>query len=174
MHKLLIAVALVFPLLTSTANSAEFNMRPGLWEVTTTSDLLLLAPHIPSDQMQNMKDLAKEYGIDMPQIENGAIISKACITQEMADKKTLPNFYQDQTGCASKSATRNGNSYKVDFTCDSADLKGNGAAEGNLTSPEAFSGKTKFNGLAQGNPVNEKAVINGKWMNANCGAVKPM
>jgi hypothetical protein len=121
-----------------------------------------------------MKDLAKEYGIDMPQIENGAIISKACITQEMADKKTLPNFYQDQTGCASKSATRNGNSYKVDFTCDSADLKGNGTAEGNLTSPEAFSGKTKFNGLAQGNPVNEKAVINGKWMNANCGAVKPM
>ena len=44
MHKLLIAVALVFPLLTPTANSAEFNMRPGLWEVTTTSDLLLLAP----------------------------------------------------------------------------------------------------------------------------------
>ncbi len=174
MHKLLIAIALVFPLLTSTANSAEFNMRPGLWEVTTTSDLLLLAPHIPPDQMQNVKDLAKEYGFDMPQIEYGAIISKACITQEMADKKILPNFYQDQTGCASKSAIRNGNSYKVDFTCDSADLKGNGTAEGILTSPEAFSGKTKFKGLAQGNPVNEKADINGKWMNADCGAVKPM
>lgn len=174
MHKLLIAVALAFPLLTSTANSAEFNMRPGLWEITTTSDLLLLAPHIPPNQMQNMKDLAKEYGIDMPQIENGAIISQACITQEMADKKILPNFYQDQTNCASKSATRNGNSYKVDFTCDSADLKGVGSAEGNLTSPESFSGKAKFNGLAQGNSVNEKADINGKWTNASCGSVKPM
>jgi len=174
MHKLLIAVSLAFPLLTSTAYSAEFNMRPGLWEITTTSDLLLLAPHIPADQMQNVKDLAKEYGVDMPQIENGAAISKACITQEMADKKTLPNFYQDQTGCASKSATRNGNSYKVDFTCDGADLKGNGTAEGKLTSPEAFSGQTKFNGLAQGNPVNEKADINGKWLNASCGAVKPL
>ena len=149
-------------------------MRPGLWEIATTSDLLLLAPHIPPEQMKNIKELAKENGFDMPQIENGAAISKACITPEMAKQKTLPNFYQDQIGCASKNATRNGNSYKVVFSCDSADLKGNGTAEGNLTSAEGFSGQTKFNGLAQGNPVNEKADITGKWLGASCGAVKPM
>lgn len=174
MHKLLIAISLTFSLFISTANSAEFNMRPGLWEITTTSDLLLLVPHIPSGQMQNIKDLAKEYGLDMPQIENGAAISKACITQEIANQKALPNLYQNQTGCTTKSATRNGNNYKVAFSCDSADLKGNGSAEGNLTSAESFSGQTKFTGLAQGNPVNEKADISGKWTNASCGTVKPM
>ncbi len=174
MRKPLLAVSLVLPLWLSTANAAEFDMRPGLWEISTTSDLLLLAPAIPPDQMQNLRDLAKEYGMEMPQIENGAAISKVCITQEMAKQKTLPNFYQSETGCATKSTTRDGNSYKADFVCESAELKGNGIAEGHLTSAESFSGQTRFTGTAQGAPVNEKADVTGKWMSASCGAVKPM
>ena len=174
MRKSLLAVSLVSPLLLSTANAAEFDMRPGLWEISTTSDLLLLAPAIPPDQMQNLRNLAKEYGMEMPLIENGAAISKVCITQEMAKQKALPNFYQDQTGCVTKSTSRDGNSYKVDFACESAELRGNGTAEGHLTSTESFLGQTRFTGTARGNPVNEKADIAGKWMSANCGAVKPM
>lgn len=174
MYKFLLVVSLIFPLFITTAKSAEYNMRPGLWEITTTSDLLLLVPHIPSEQMQNIKDFAKENGFDMPQIEDGAAISQVCITQEMANQKTLPNFYQNQAGCATTSATRNGNNYKLAFSCDGADLKGNGTAEGNLTSAENFSGQTKFTGLAQGGAVNEKADISGKWINESCGTVKPM
>ena len=172
MRKILIGLTLICPLLAATANAAENNMRPGLWQITTTSDLLLLVPHIPADQMQGIKDLAKDYGLDMPQIENGAAISQTCITQEMADQKTLPNFYNAQLGCSSKNATRSGNNYKTDFVCTSPDLKGNGTAVGTITSPEAFTGQTNFSGEAQGNPVNERADINGKWLNASCGAVK--
>jgi Protein of unknown function (DUF3617) len=167
-------LSLIAPLFVTNAFAAENNMRPGLWQITTTSDLLRLVPHIPADQMQGIKDLANEYGLEMPQVENGAAISQTCITQEMADKKTLPNLYNAELGCTSKNASRNGNSYKVDFVCESADLKGTGTAEGNLTSAEGFIGQTKFNGLAQGNPVNEKADISGKWLNASCGAVKPL
>lgn len=174
MRNILISITLITSLLSTTSHAAETNLRPGLWQITTTSDLLRLVPHIPADQMQSIKDLASEYGLKMPQVENGAAISQTCITQEMADKKTLPNFYNAELGCTSKNATRNGNSYKIDFVCDSADLKGTGTAEGNLTSTEAFTGQTIFNGLAQGNPVNEKADISGKWLNASCGAVKPM
>ena len=174
MRKILIGLTLICPLLAATANAAENNMRPGLWQITTTSDLLLLVPHIPADQMQGIKDIAKDYGLDIPQIENGAAISQTCMTQAMADQKTLPNFYNAQLGCSSKNATRSGNQYKTDFVCTSADLKGSGTAEGTITSPEAFTGQTSFIGTAQGNPVNERADINGKWMNANCGAVKPL
>lgn len=174
MRKIIIVVSLLFPLLASAANPTEINMRPGLWQITTTSDLLLLAPHIPPDQMKNLKDLAKEYGLEMPQIENGAAISNTCITQEMANQKVLPNFYQTELGCTSKNATRSGNNYKVDFVCDGADLKGNGTAEGTITSPDTFTGQTNFKGEAQGNPVNERADINGKWINASCGTVKPL
>lgn len=174
MRNILIVLTLVSPLSASIANAAEFNMRPGLWQIATTSDLLWLAPQIPPDQMQNIKDLAKEYGVEMPQIENGAAISSACITQEMANQKTLPSFYQTELSCTSKNATRIGNNYKVDFSCNSAELKGNGTAEGTITSPESFSGQTHFKGEAQSNPVNERADISGKWINASCGTVKPL
>ena len=174
MRKILIGLTLICPLLSTTAHAAENSMRPGLWQITTTSDLLLLVPHLPPEQMQGIKDIASEYGLEMPQIENGATISQTCITQEMADQKTLPNFYNAQLGCSSKNATRSGNSYKTDFVCTSADLKGSGTAEGTITSPEAFTGQTNFTGTVQDNPVNERADINGKWLNTNCGAVKPL
>ena len=174
MRKVLIMLTFLTPLLASAANPSEINMRAGLWQIETTSDLLLLAPHIPPDQMKNLKDLAGEYGLEMPQVENGAAISQACMTQEMADQKTLPNFYQSESGCSSKKASRSGNNYKVDFVCNGADLKGNGGAEGAITNPEAFAGQTNFIGTAQGNPVNERANVNGKWVNASCSAVKPL
>lgn len=174
MYKILIGLTIIASLLAPAANAAETNIRPGLWQITTTSDLLLLAQHLPPDQMQSIKDLAKDYGLEMPQIENGAAISKTCLTQEMANQKTLPNFYQPQLGCTSKNATRSGNNYKIDFVCASPDLKGNGTAVGTITTPEAFTGQTNFSGEAQGNPVNERADINGKWINASCGMVKPL
>ena len=185
MRKILIGLtllnfSLIAAILAPTANAAETNMRPGLWQITTTSDLLLLAQHVPPDQMQSIKDLASEYGLEMPKIDNGAAISQACITQEMSAQKTLPNLYNAQLGCTSqnvnpsKNPTRSGNNYKIDFVCNSADLKGNGTAVGTITNPEAFTGQTHFSGEAQGNPVNEKADINGKWINASCGAVKPL
>lgn len=174
MRKILIRLILTVPLFATIANGAEINMRAGLWEITTTSDLLKLAPYISQDQMQSIKDLAKDYGLDVPQIENGAAISQVCITQEMVNQKILPNFYQAQLGCTSKNATRSGNIYKVDFVCTSPSLKGNGTATGTITASEAFIGQTNFNGEAQGNPVNEKADINGKWINISCGAIKPL
>jgi Protein of unknown function (DUF3617) len=174
MRKVLLALILTTPLFAATVIAAETNMRAGLWQITTTSDLLLLVPHIPADQMQGVKDIATEYGLEMPQVENGAAISQACITQQMADTKTLPNFYNAQLGCKSNNATRSGNNYKTDFVCNSADLTGKGTAVGIITNAETFSGQTNFTGQAQGNPVNERADINGKWLNASCGAVKPL
>lgn len=174
MQQLLIALTLTFSFLPAFAQAAEYHMRAGLWEITTTSDLLLLVPHIPSAQMKNIQDLAKEYGLDMPKIENGAAISQVCITPEMANQQTMPNFYQEQAGCSSNKATREGNDYQVTFSCDSADLTGNGLAKAHLTSAESLIGQTTFTGKAQGTPVNEKADITGKWLDASCGSVKPM
>lgn len=174
MRKPLIALILATSSLSSTVIAAEIDMRAGLWEMTTTSDLLNLVPHVSPDQLDHMQKLAKEYGLEMPQIENGAAISRTCITQEMAAQKTLPKFYNEELGCVSKDAVRDGNRYKASFTCNSQELKGNGTAEGLITGPESFSGSTQFIGQAQGISVNEKANISGKWIAANCGSVKPL
>ncbi|MFW5432165.1 MAG: DUF3617 domain-containing protein [Methylophilaceae bacterium] len=174
MLKTFTVILLTFSTFSSTAKETNTNMRAGLWKITTTSDLLLLAQHIPPDQLKGLEQLAKEYGLEMPQLDNGAAISQTCITQEMAEQQMLPDFYQEELGCTSKSATRNGNYYKTDFTCNSDQLKGDGTAKGTVTSPTSFSGTTQFVGLAQGARVNEQADIDGKWISTSCGNVKPL
>jgi hypothetical protein len=177
MHKLSLPFILFTSITVLTAHSAQakpINMRPGLWEVTTSSDLLRLVPHISPDQMQNMKDLAKEYGLEMPNIENGAAISRTCITQEMVEQHQLPKLYQEELGCASNEAIRDENAYQINFTCDGKTIKGKGTVQGVITSPQTFTGNSSFTGQAQGAPVNEKAEIQGKWIGASCGNVKPL
>jgi len=174
MRKTLLAVVFASSFMSSTANSADNNMRPGLWEITASSDLLWFVPQIPPDQIQILKDLAVQYGVDMPQIQMGDATSKTCITQEMAVQQNLPIFYQNQLGCITTNTTRIGNKYRADFTCSSLLLKGNGTAEGTFTSPESFLGRTQFDGVAQGHPVNEHADISGRWINSSCGTVKPL
>jgi len=174
MHKPLFVFSLISLLLAPAAKSAETSMRPGLWEVTTSSDLLWFVPQIPPEHMEGLKDLAKEYGVDMPQIQNGSATTNTCITQEMATQKTPPGLYQSEMGCVAKSATYIGNKYRLDFECTSEQLKGKGSAEGTFVSMEKFAGRTMFNGFVQGNPVNEKADISGRWLNASCGNVKPL
>jgi hypothetical protein len=173
MRRILVPLVFVSSLLASTADAADNRMRPGLWEMTTTSDLLKLVPLIPPDQMQNLMSLAKQNGFELPEIQNGAATSKACVTQAMAEQKNPLDFYQNRSGCTAKNASHIGNKYRSDFVCTSGGLKGKGTAEGTLTSPESFSGRTEFDGLVQGNPVNEHADISGRWISASCGMVKP-
>jgi len=162
MYKPLFVFALISLLVAPVAESAEPNMRPGLGEVTTSSDLLWFVPQIPSEQMQGLKDLAKEYGVEMPQIENGSAISNTCITPEMANQKNPPGLYQNQTGCVAKNVSHIGNKFRLDFDCSNDQLKGKGSAEGTFDSTEKFTGRTTFNGDVPGNPVNEKDEINGR------------
>ena len=172
MRKILLSLALAG--MVPAAGAAENNIRPGLWEVTTTSMLLALVPQIQPDQMQKLVNLAKQYGLEMPQIDNGVATSRVCITQQMADQKIPSYFHQNQSGCSVKNAVRTENSYKMDLVCTDPQFKGNGRAEGTFTSPESFSGWTTFNGTLQNTPVNEHADTNGRWISASCGTVKSL
>jgi hypothetical protein len=170
MRKTLFSISLL--LVASSTSSAEGVVRPGLWELTTTSLLLAFVPQIPPDTMQKLTSLAKQHGFDLPEIQNGAATSKVCITPEMAEQELPVYFHQTQLGCSAQNTTRSGNSYRTDLVCTHPQFKGNGTAEGTFTSPVRFSGQTQFNGVFQGNPVDEHADVTGRWINASCGPVK--
>ncbi len=155
------------------AHAVENNMRPGLWEINTTSGLLSLAEQIPPDQMQNLANLAKQYGFDMPAIKNGAANSKVCITKEMAEQKIPPYLYHRQSGCEAKNAIRVENRYSADLACASDQINGQGKTEATLTSAESFIGQTRFKGSVRGVAVDERATTSGRWMSVNCGATSP-
>ena len=153
------------------AIAADIAPRPGLWEISATNDLLALAPQIPSDQMEKLRGLARQHGFDMPKIENGAASSRICITPEMAAQNTMPDLYQQQSGCTTRNAVRNGARYSMDISCSGGQVRGSGRSEGTLESAERFSGATTFNGTVQGNPVNEQAQTSGRWLAASCGSL---
>ena len=156
----------------SVTGAAENHMRPGLWEVTTSSMLLALVPRIPPDQMQQLTEIARQYGLDLPRIQDGAATSRICITQQMAEQQIPSYFYAAQAGCSIENGIRIENSYKMDLVCKHSELKGSGRAEGMFTTPETFSGWTTFTGTLQGRPVSEHADTNGRWISANCASGK--
>lgn len=170
------AISALLSLLLSAlpASGAENAIRPGLWEITTTSDLSALTGQIPPEQMQMIKNLAKQHGLDISRIDNGATTSRICITAEMAAQKIPAYFHSDHLGCTIKDAARTGNDYKAEFTCSDARLQGSGRAEGTFVSPESFTGRTVFKGTAQGYPVNQQARSTGQWISTDCGPVKPV
>ncbi|HBV20302.1 MAG TPA: DUF3617 domain-containing protein [Nitrosomonas sp.] len=154
-------------------SAAQNNIRPGLWEVSTTSDLLALVPHIPSEQMQQITDLAKQYGLVIPKIQNNAAVSQVCITSAMAAQEIPTYFYDDQSGCTVKNATRTGNRFQLDLVCNNAQFQGDGTAEGVFISSEEFTGHTEFDSTVMGNPVHATAETRGQWMSENCSVVQP-
>lgn len=174
MYKILVSTLLFFVLTSATSGFAQHPIRPGLWEVTTKSDLLALVPHIPSEHMQQLNQLANRYGLKLPKIDNGAAISHICITPEMAQQEIPTYFYEDRSGCKVQNATRIGNRYQMDLECANQHFQGSGSAQGTFTSPESFSGSTEFNSTIGSNPVYAAAETQGRWIGEHCVAVNPL
>jgi hypothetical protein len=165
--------AFILMIVASPVSANQDGIRPGLWEVATTSDLLNLVPHIPPDTMQQITDLARQYGLVMPRIQNKTAISHVCITPAMAAQDIPTYFYDGQSGCSVKNARRSGNRFQIELFCDSTQFQGNGTAEGVFTSPEDFSGHTEFDSVVMGSPVYATAETRGRWMGEQCGVTQP-
>ncbi len=155
-----------------TTGQADSTIRPGLWEVTTKSDLLGLVPYIPSEQMQQITSLARQYGLEIPHVQDGAVTSRVCITAEMTEQDIPSHFYEDQSGCTVRDASRTGNRYQVELVCDNSQFKGDGHAEGIFSNPENFTGRTEFNSTVQGTPVYVYADTVGRWVGEQCEAAQ--
>jgi len=167
MNKTFLAVCLLLPV--AQAWSAG-QMKPGLWEVTVKSDAIKNMPQIPSEQWKKMR----EMGIDMPQLRDGGMVTRACITKEMAQRDQPLEMDRPETGCRSQNFQRSGDSYTADIVCDGPAMKGKGKIKGTLSGAERFTSTYDFKGSVHGQPVDQHHESNGKWMSADCGSVKPM
>ncbi|HET7061499.1 MAG TPA: DUF3617 domain-containing protein [Nitrosospira sp.] len=171
MRKTLIPSLLL--LLLPLTSSAEITARPGLWEITTSSALLGMVPEVPPQQLQKLTKLAKQYGVVMPKIQNGAATSRICVTPEMAGHNIPDYFHQRQSGCNVSKTAETENSYKADVVCSGAQIKGNGKAEGTFVDSETFSGYTEFNGTVAGTPIKDRADTTGRWIGEHCKTAQP-
>lgn len=151
---------------------SPLHMRPGLWEITTRSALLSLVDQVPPDQLAGLMALARQHGISVPPINDGAAVAQVCVTADMAQRDIFPDVNQRYAGCSSHDAMREGVHFSLDISCQSASVQGSGHAQGTLSSAENFTGNARFRGTVQGIPVDQQANTSGHWMAASCGGLK--
>jgi len=163
------AAPLLLCLLASSATAAT-QMKPGLWEMTMKSDAMKNMPKIPPEQMEQMRKM----GMNVPQMEDGGMVTKVCITREMAERNQAPGMERNDMGCQTKNMQQSGNSYSADIVCNGADMKGEGKATGSFAGDQRFTSAYEFKGTMHGKPVSQKQESSGKWLAADCGSVQPM
>lgn len=163
-----IALPLALAILACNPAWASDKMKPGLWEMTMKSDAMKNMPKIPPEQMEQMRKM----GVTVPQFQDGGMVSKVCVTPQMAEKQT-PGMDGMDTGCETRNFKRSGSSYSADLVCN-GDMKGSGKLSGTWSGSDRFSSTTDFKGTMHGQPVSHRQETSGRWLGADCGSVKPM
>lgn len=159
---------LLLSMLSASAIAAT-QMKPGLWEMTMKSDAIKNMPKIPPEQMEQMRKM----GINIPQMQDGAMVTKVCITKQMTEGSALPGMDQNDMGCQTKNMQRSGSSYSADIVCNGAQMKGEGKVKGTFSGDTAFSSTYDFKGAMHGQPVSQRHENSGRWLGADCGNVPP-
>jgi hypothetical protein len=154
----------------SSAALAAGPMKAGLWEMSIKSDAMKNMPKITPEQMQQMKQM----GINVPQMQDGGMVTKVCISKEMAERDQPPEMNRKESGCEARNYQRSGSSYSVDIICDGPSMKGQGKAQGTFSGSDSFTSTYDFKGTAHGHPVDQHHESKGKWLSADCGNVAPL
>jgi hypothetical protein len=154
-------------------------MKPGLWEINSKmqgdgklgQDMAKSQQRMadmPPEQRKMMQEMMSKQGVAIGSDGPGAFGTKVCMTKEMVDRNEIPSQKDD---CKQMASPRSGNTIKISFTCTNPPSSG----EGRITfvSPEAYTMSMTMNTEADGKSQKVNMDTAGKWLSADCGAIKP-
>ncbi len=154
-------------------------MKPGLWEIKNKmqadgkmgQDMAKAQQqmaNMPPEQRKMMQDMMAKQGMTMGSEGPGTIGAKVCVTKEMVERNEIPS---QREGCKQTVSARSGKTMKISFTCTNPPSNG----EGQITfaSPEAYTMNMIMNTAAGGKSQRVNMDAAGKWLSADCGAIKP-
>lgn len=163
-------------LATSTAALAQQRLQPGLWEqrMLMQNDKMNQAmaqmqqqmAGMPPEKRKQMEAMMAKQGISMGG-PGQPITAQVCITPEQAARDEIP---AREGKCKQTRSERSGNTLRFAFTCEDGS---SGEGEYTLQGPKAHSGKMVINGVRNGKTERMEMQHSGRWLAADCGAVKP-
>lgn len=169
MRKAIFSILMFSILSISATVSAADRLKPGLWSMNMKADAMKSMPKMSPQQMEQMKKM----GVKMPEMQDGGMVMKVCMTKEMTERDRPPQTGENNSGCEMKNFKRSGDSYSGEMVCDGPNLKGVGTITGKYPTAESFSSTYDFKGTMQGHPATTHQETSGKWLSADCGDVKP-
>ena len=156
--------------------AAAQQIRPGLWEITSqvgpAGGAMQAAMAMLQNEMGRMDPAQRaqveammgKHGVALT--EDGALRAKMCVTRDMAERYELP--VQKDGNCSYRRSPPAGGKMKVAFTCANPASSG----EGEVTFEGDTAYRMKMTANASGVTVNTES--SARWLEADCGAVKPV
>ncbi len=154
-------------------------MKPGLWEINNKmqadgkrgQDMAKMQQEMANmspEERKMMEEMMAKHGASVGKGGPGAITTKICVTKEMAERNEISS---QKEGCKQSASSRSGNTMKIAFTCTNPPSSG----EGRITfvSPEAYAMNMTMNTVEDGKAQTVNMDAAGKWLSADCGAIKP-
>jgi hypothetical protein len=164
----------------SGAAMAQSSTKPGLWEMTSkmsspTNPQLAqqmeqaqkAMASMPPAQRKQMEEMMAKQGVNMSMGAGGATVLKLCITPEMAARPPV----EQRQGCTYK-FSQSGKTHDFSFQC--ANPPGDGQGQVVFVDADNYSGKMRLNTVQNGKKETMEMQTSGKFLGANCGAIKPI
>ncbi|MDB5917810.1 MAG: hypothetical protein JWR40_2044 [Massilia sp.] len=173
------AVALAFALTTAVQGAQAQAFKAGLWETNNKMGggggklqgaLAMAQQHLASmdpEQRKQIEGMMSRQGVV---ISNDGVVAKMCITPEMAARQQLP--IQQHGNCSYQHAKAVGNTMAFSFSCTNPQANGEGSAT--FTGPTAYTSSMRVTTSATGSSETVNIDSSGRWLGADCGAVKPI
>jgi Protein of unknown function (DUF3617) len=158
---LLVAACLALPI---AAVADQLNVKPGLWEIISTSHTSGMPP-LPKEMLDRMTpEQRAQMQTAMQEESDKTRTERECITKE-----DVENPFQSETeGCTQTIATTTRTTQEVRLTC-TGDLKGSGVLRITTPTPESMTGVMDLE-MGQGsNVLTMKSQYKGRWPGADCG-----
>ncbi len=177
--KLLLSATLSMVLLGLAPAAHAQKMASGLWETTMTmkgadgkldnmaARMQAQMASLPPEQRRMMEEMMAKQGVGMAGGKAGAV--RMCISKEQAERDEPPP--STDGNCRNDGFQRSGATVKYRFSCTNPPTKGSG--EFTLISDKAYEGRVVIEGGGAGKAGITDMQQSGKWVSADCGAVKP-
>ena len=155
-------------------------LKPGLWEISNKmnspqmdqamAEMQKQMASMPPEQRKQMEAMMAQRGMSMPgAAPGGGMTVKMCMTKEQVERNEVP---MEKSDCTMSNQQKSGGTVKFAFSCPNPPSKGEG--EFTMSGSEAYSSRVKVTSTVQGKPETMTMEGSGKWLGADCGAIKPM
>jgi hypothetical protein len=174
MFRRLAAAAIVFLPMTGLASAgATLDVKPGLWEMTTTQKMsgMPQMPALSQDMLDQMTDEQKaqmDAAMKMAAGEETTTTMQQCVTQADLDDGAL--MKDQDPSCKQEIIEQSPNRIEVKTTCEPSTGMGEGHMVFEAQNNETMTGQFELAGGEGG--MSMTMSIAGKWLGADCGDVE--
>lgn len=166
-------------LLMSATGAFAQTTAPGLWEIQNKmggnpemdkamAQMQKQMANMPPAQRKQMEAMMGQNGVSIG--AGGAMTVKVCITPEMAARAEMPS--QTHGECTSSLVSRSGGTIKSKFSCTNPPASGEGTYT--FSGDKAYTMHMVMQTMRNGKPESMTMDGQGRWLAADCGAVKPI